>query len=57
MSLTLEQLAAECRRALQAHPGVEGRRQVCALVEEACKDQSFRRRALQREHRPARHPL
>jgi hypothetical protein len=41
MSLTLEQLASECRRALQAHPGVEGRKQVCALVEEACKDQSF----------------
>jgi hypothetical protein len=41
MSLTLEQFASECRRALQAHPGVEGRKQVCALVEEACKDQSF----------------
>jgi hypothetical protein len=41
MSLTLEQLASECRRALQANPGVEGRKQVCALVEEACKDQTF----------------
>ena len=41
MSLTLEQFAAECRRALQANSGVEGRKQVCALVEEACKDQAF----------------
>jgi hypothetical protein len=41
MSLTIEQLASECRRALKAHPGVEGRKHVCALVEEACKDQSF----------------
>ncbi|HEY3917590.1 MAG TPA: hypothetical protein VGL83_07340 [Stellaceae bacterium] len=41
MSLTLEQLAASCGRALAADPGVAGRRQVCALVEEACKDQDF----------------
>jgi hypothetical protein len=41
MSLTLEQLAAECREALKADPSVAGRRQVCALVEEACKDQAF----------------
>jgi hypothetical protein len=41
MSLTLEQLAAECRKALKADPGIAGRRQVCALVEEACKDRSF----------------
>ncbi|HVA15429.1 MAG TPA: hypothetical protein VNF99_19430 [Stellaceae bacterium] len=41
MSLTLEQLAAECRRALKADHGPAGRQQVCALVEEACKDQAF----------------
>ena len=41
MSLTLEQLATECRRTLKTTPGVEGRKQVCALVEEACKDQAF----------------
>ena len=41
MSMTLEQFAAECRRALAANPGVEGRKQVCALVEEACKDGEF----------------
>lgn len=41
MSLTLEQLAAACRTSLQADPGVAGRRQICALVEEACKDWDF----------------
>ena len=41
MSLTLEQFAAECHRVLAANPGHEGRKQVCALVEEACKDKEF----------------
>jgi len=41
MSLTLEQFAAECHRVLAANPGPEGRKQVCALVEEACKDKEF----------------
>jgi len=41
MSLTLEEFAAECHRALAADPGVQGRRQVSALVEEACKDKEF----------------
>ena len=41
MSLTLEQFAAECHRALAADPGPAGRKQVCALVEEACKDKEF----------------
>ena len=41
MSLSLEQFAAECHRILAADPGVEGRKQVCALVEEACKDRDF----------------
>jgi hypothetical protein len=41
MGLTLEQFAAECHRALAADPGVKGRKQVCALVEEACKDKEF----------------
>jgi len=41
MSLTLEQFAAECHRVLAANPGHEGRKQVCALVEEACKDREF----------------
>ena len=41
MSLSLEQFAAECRRILAADQGVDGRKQVCALVEEACKDGEF----------------
>ena len=41
MSLTLEQFAAECHRVLAANPGPQGRKQVCALVEEACKDKEF----------------
>lgn len=41
MSLTLDQLAAECRKALKADSGIAGRRQVCALVEDACKDRDF----------------
>lgn len=41
MSLTLEQFAAECHRVLAADPGVDGRKQICALVEEACKDDEF----------------
>jgi len=41
MSLTLEQFAAECHRLLAADPGVKGRKQVCALVEEALKDDGF----------------
>lgn len=41
MSLTLEQLAAACHKALAVDPGPAGRRQVCALVEEACKDPAF----------------
>jgi hypothetical protein len=41
MGLTLEQFAAECHRALAADPGPAGRKQVAALVEEACKDDAF----------------
>lgn len=41
MSLTLEQFVAECRRTLKADPGPKGRKEVCALVEEAVKDQEF----------------
>ncbi len=41
MSLTLEEFAAECHRALETNPGPAGRKQVCALVEEACKDPAF----------------
>lgn len=41
MPLELEQLARECRRALQTSPGREGREKIRALVEEALKDREF----------------
>src|SRR4029077_5151443 len=41
MGYGLEQFSAECRRILQQDPGVEGRKQVCALVREVLKDESF----------------
>jgi hypothetical protein len=39
--MTLEELAAECRRILERQPGPEGRRQVCAVVQTALKDEAF----------------
>ncbi len=41
MSLTLDQFAAQCRGALQSQPGAPGRQQVCELVRQALRDQSF----------------
>ena len=41
MSYTLEQFAADCHRILKADPGREGRKQVCALVQQACADAEF----------------
>jgi hypothetical protein len=41
MSYTLEQFAAECHRILARDPGPEGRKQVCALLEKALKDEAF----------------
>lgn len=41
MSYTLDQFADECHRILTADPGVEGRKKVCALVGEVCKDKDF----------------
>jgi hypothetical protein len=41
MSLTLEQLSAACRAALTADPGVEGRRKVCALIQQVLTDKEF----------------
>ena len=41
MSLTLEQFAAACHSALKTDSGPAGRKQVCALVEEAVKDRDF----------------
>lgn len=41
MSYTLEQLARECRAALEADPGPAGREQVRRLVSRACLDEDF----------------
>lgn len=41
MSHTLEQFADACHRILAEDPGVEGRKKVCALVGEVCKDKDF----------------
>jgi len=41
MGYGIEQFSAETRRILQQDPGVEGRKQVCALVREVLKDESF----------------
>jgi hypothetical protein len=41
MAITLEQLAAECRRILESHPGPDGRQKVSALVQEALTDEAF----------------
>jgi hypothetical protein len=41
MGYTLEQFSAECHRILAGNPGAEGRKQVCALVEDVLKDDGF----------------
>ena len=41
MSYTLEQFAADCRTALQQHPGPEGRNRIRGHVERACADAEF----------------
>lgn len=41
MSHTLEQLSAACHDALAQDPGVEGRKKVCALVQEVLTDEEF----------------
>src|SRR5688500_730957 len=41
MSLTLEQLAAECRQILQSHPGPDGRRKVADAIQAALRDDAF----------------
>jgi hypothetical protein len=38
---SLAQCSAECHRILKQDPGVEGRKQVCALVREVLKDEAF----------------
>jgi predicted metal-dependent enzyme (double-stranded beta helix superfamily) len=41
MGYSLEQFAAGCRRIVSNSPGVEGRKKLCALLEEALKDETF----------------
>ncbi|WP_439594962.1 hypothetical protein [Falsiroseomonas sp.] len=41
MALTLEAFAAQCKAALQDHPGTAGREKLCTLVREALKDADF----------------
>ena len=41
MAITLDQFAADCKQALTADPGPQGRQKVCALVKYALKDRDF----------------
>ena len=41
MSHTLEQFATRCHDMLKAHPGPAGRQQVCTLLQEVLKDETF----------------
>jgi hypothetical protein len=41
MKRNLEQFSAECHRILKQEPGVEGRKKVCALVQEILEDDDF----------------
>ena len=41
MAQTLEQFAAACRRVLESDPGPDGRKKVCALVQDVLKDKAF----------------
>jgi len=41
MKRNLEQFSAECHTILKQDPGVEGRKKVCALVQDVLKDDEF----------------
>ena len=41
MGYTLERFSSECHRILAENPGVEGRKKVCALVQDVLKDEDF----------------
>src|SRR6266446_4097502 len=41
MGYSLEQFSAACHRILSDDPGAEGRKKVCALVEDVLKDEAF----------------
>ena len=42
MGYSLEQFSTECRRILEQDPGVEGRKQMCALVPEPIETRKSR---------------
>jgi predicted metal-dependent enzyme (double-stranded beta helix superfamily) len=46
MAYTLDNFAEDCRRILEKDPGPAGRKAVCALVEEALRDDAFVERHL-----------
>ena len=41
MTYTLEQFSTECHRILASDPGPEGRKKVCALLQDVLKDPAF----------------
>ena len=41
MAYTLEQFASTCRAILEADPGPDGRKKVCAVVQDVLKDKAF----------------
>lgn len=41
MEHTLEQFSQDCHRVLAAEPGTEGRKKVCAMLQELLKDDAF----------------
>jgi hypothetical protein len=41
MARTLEELAAECRRILESHPGPDGRQKVSAVLQDVLTDETF----------------
>ena len=41
MGMTLEELAAECRRILSSSPGPDGRKKVAGVIEDVLKDDAF----------------
>ena len=57
MGYTLEQFSSECHRILAEDPGVEGRKKVCALVQDVLKDEDFVSQASPRRSARAQDPL
>ncbi len=41
MGYTLEQFAEACHQILADDPGIEGRRKICAILQDVLKDEAF----------------